>query len=267
MYFRRQVQIYLHSFKRLDKKFLYNVLWSFALVLIFLGIILLFVLFMRNNLSPAISVLSPLMKAVQAEEDSTAGQQALIMLLAQNKELITETITKSVIGLVVTLVALLLVILMFGSVIWSNILRQKHGLLFLRRFAAVSFIWIILSLGVVSLALFLFKLKVGIVLGVILLLAFMYLKLGINLNFSKEKKILKNLGSFKKGFTRFHLMIIPFIFIFTTFVLLVISSLALLSLGNSVYRILIGIVLIFLLLSFVNWTRFYLVKVNSTDSQ
>ncbi len=264
-YFRNQVWMYIHSFRGLNKKFGRNILLSFALLAVFVVVLLVFIVFMRSNLTPIIKDVLPLLKAAQAEQDPEASQQAVMALLAQNNELIKEVITKSIIGLSLTLIVLLFVVVVSRGVIWSNILRQKYDKMFFRRFTFVSLTWLFLSLVVIALVLFLFELRVGVIIAPVLLLMFMYLKLMINLHFNKEKTIAKNLGSFKKGFTKFHKMIVPFVFIFSLAVILFILSINLLGWENKIYAVVMGVLLAALFVAFVNWARLYLNRVCSRE--
>jgi hypothetical protein len=257
--------MYIHSLRGLNKKFGHNILLSFALLAVFVVVLLVFIVFMRGNLTPIIKDVLPLLKAANSDQNPAAKEQ-MMMTLLQNKELINSAITSSIIGLSLVLIVILFVMSVFKGFIWSNILRQKYDKIFFRRFTFVSLVWLLLSLVVIALVLFLFELRVGVIIAPVLLLMFMYFKLMINLNFSKEKTVAKNLGSFKKGFTKFHRMIVPFMFIFSSFAVFFVLGLILLGLGGKMYASVMAVFLAILLISFINWARFYLSRVFRTAS-
>ncbi len=265
VYFRKQTQIYLKSFKHLDKKFFYNTLLSIGLFIAFLLILFVFGLFLRNSFSPLLGALSPMLND-QGEISPEVNQQA-VMALYQNADLLKSVITKSIVYLVIALIVLLFVASILKGIMWSNILKQKYDKLFFRRFTGLSLIWYFLCMVLIAVVLVVFKLKAGAAIAAALIFLCLYLKMVLHLNFDKNKTIVQNFKNVKKGFTRFYLMVIPFMFIYISFLLVSMLGMVLLVFDNRIYLILIAAMLAGVLVSFINWARFYLVEVKSSETQ
>ena len=238
-YIRANIRAYLNSFRRIDKDFL--------------SVLLLNSLFFLSTAG-----------AVKLIEFVSRGQmEKMNRIDLSNIAFQTEAQLKSTIasmkGFVVFLIAAAAVFVLFTILNWSFFQGIIHSILLKKKFN-IKFFWKFLILNIIwalpwSILFFIILLGTKVTYFVftftICLLLFFHFSFILYILFTKNNKLANIKKAMKIGTAKIQYFILPYFFIFITFIIL--SQLALLKLGN--------IIMLFIFIVFFSWWQYYIKNV------
>lgn len=241
-FMKKNINAFLESFKKLDVRLLYSILYDVIGYVLIGGCIKVYqtVLYKLLYKLPDISSLQSI------DPSNPQIAQVLASLKIVFSQLAIYTLLLGA--------AVFLIWVFFKGIIWSAVLKKSVDFKFYRKFLLVNLLWGLIWFFVLILSFIFVKQNVLAYLAIIFFMLLIYLTCILYYNSVKEKKIKRIFNeTFRIGLKRIYYFIIPAVVMFLVFFILMQSYWFFIRLSDvvqAVIFIIIGIV-------FVAWTRFY----------
>jgi len=260
-YFKKQVLLFLQTFKEWKVLIRGVIIDALALFSIFL-LIFLALKFIKWNFS-FMEQIPGFLAATQShlETGAKAVDSALQQELQKTAPNIKSALIFSGVGLIAAYLLIILSIGFFQGLLYSKFTGQKFDKIYLRKFLILSFILILSFTLLVILTGVMIKNKIAAYIIVFSLFLFFYLALILFSLTDKKEKILRIIkSSLNLAFKKIYLFFTPFVIAYTLITILFLimgflqAKLALLPLAAAI--IYISIIIIF-----IAWLKFFIVKI------